>query len=130
MCYKDPEGIKIDEASCPCGRGYITKDGLFVNGRRVKEGRVPAKKDYEEHIRLCKQCRNGSHDCFWSDEPEDYNSFFVLGAGISLGAITKYNENHGGPHGAVRPAQFEVWHPSTVEPILAADKPRLRTGFW
>jgi hypothetical protein len=108
FCYKDPEGHKIDEASCPCGRGYLTKDGLFVNGQRVKEGRVAAKRDYEEHIKLCIKCRRGSHECFWADGPEDYNSFFVPGPGITLEVATTYNDTHGGPHGSVKRASFKV----------------------
>ncbi len=114
FCYNDPEGIKIDDASCPCGRGYVTKDGFFVNGRRVKEEKVPAKRDYEEHVRLCKKCRNGVHECFWSDEVNDYNSFFVPGSGILLQVIRQYNEDHGGPHGEVRPSQFKVSTPRTL----------------
>lgn len=106
LCYT-LEG-EVNKATCPCGKGYVTKDGLYVSGIRVRQGKVAPKEHYEAHVKLCQSCLDGSHNCFWNDEPADYNEFVVAGTGILLKVIRKYNDEHGGPHSKVDPINFKV----------------------
>jgi hypothetical protein len=53
------DGAKKEEITCPCGFGYYDRNGDFVPGSLVREGKKPTRAEYIAHVETCDRQERG-----------------------------------------------------------------------
>lgn len=53
------DGAKKEEITCPCGFGYYDRNGDFVPGSLVREGKKPTRAEYIAHVEACDRRERG-----------------------------------------------------------------------
>jgi len=53
------DGAKKEEITCPCGFGYYDRNGDFVPGSLVREGKKPTRAEYIAHVEACDRQERG-----------------------------------------------------------------------
>jgi hypothetical protein len=53
------DGAEKEEITCPCGFGYYDRNGDFVPGSLVREGKKPTRAEYRAHVEACDRQERG-----------------------------------------------------------------------
>jgi hypothetical protein len=53
------DGAEKEEITCPCGFGYYDRNGDFVPGSLVREGKKPTRAEYIAHVEACDRQERG-----------------------------------------------------------------------
>ena len=63
-CGMSETAKDLEDVSCPCGNGYVNREGTFIPGETIMDGHALHRKDYEYHVD-CKICARNPNDCDW-----------------------------------------------------------------
>ena len=113
-CFTQPGGEVLEERRCPCGYGYVNREGTVIPGSLVRRGHVLQGGQYNAH-KDCKICLSHPDKCpqrkrYLSENAEkfglrrssalasqlEYYEFFVAKPGIKesiLRAFLDHNTN-------------------------------------